>query len=179
MRKALYILGILNDGDVQWLIEIGEKRRLTTDEILIREGRTAEGLFILLSGTLAVTSLFGKEITRLERGEMVGEMSFIEARPPSVAVKALNSAQVLMIPRYHLQKRLEQNEGFAARFYRAIALFLSERLRGTTASLGYGDTRAVDNPPPDPDELDDNVLDGLYLAGTRFEMILNKLLESK
>lgn len=177
MRKALYILGILSDADVQWLLETGEKRHLAAHDMLIHHGRTAEGLFILLSGTLAVTSPAGKEITRLERGEMVGEMSFIEARPPSVAVRAINAAQVLMIPRYHLQKRLEQNEGFAARFYRAIALFLSERLRSTTARLGYGDTRAVDNPPPDPDELDDNALDGLYLAGTRFEMILNKLVE--
>lgn len=177
MRKALYILGILNDSDVQWLIEIGEKRQLAANDVLIREGRTPEGLFILLSGTLAVVSLFGKEITYLERGEMVGEMSFIEARPPSVAVKATSTAQVLMIPRYRLQKRLEQNEGFAARFYRAIALFLSERLRGTTASLGYGDTRDADNRLPDPDELDDNVLDGLYLAGTRFEMILKQLAE--
>ncbi len=179
MRKALYILGILSDSDVQWLLEVGEKRQLAPNDILIREGRTAEGLFILLSGTLSVVSLFGKEITHLERGEMVGEMSFIEARPPSVAVKTVTAAQVLMIPRYRLQKRLEQNEGFAARFYRAIALFLSERLRGTTASLGYGDTRATDNPSPDPDELDDNVLDGLYLAGTRFEMILNRLQEGK
>ena len=38
MRKALYILGQLNDADVQWLVQHGERRLLAPGEIIIHEG---------------------------------------------------------------------------------------------------------------------------------------------
>lgn len=176
MRKVLYILGEMTDADIAWLIEVGERKTLAADEVLIREGRASEGLYILLSGTLVVVSPSGKEITRMERGEMVGEMSIVESRTPSVTVKAASSAQVLLIPRMKLHKRLETNEGFAARFYHAIALFLSDRLRSTTAQL-TADGRPVK--PTDTDELDERVLDNVYLAGTRFESMLKRLMEGR
>ncbi|MCU0513768.1 MAG: cyclic nucleotide-binding domain-containing protein [Anaerolineae bacterium] len=176
MRKVLYILGELTDSDIAWMIEVGEKKVLPGEAILIREGQVAEGLYMLLSGTLVVVSPSGKEIARLERGEMVGEMSVLEARTPSVTVKTATPAQVLLIPRLKLQKRLETHEGFAAHFYKAIALFLSDRLRSTTAQL-TADGRP--QRPTDTDELDEKVLDNVYLAGTRFEAMLKRLIEGR
>jgi CRP/FNR family transcriptional regulator, cyclic AMP receptor protein len=178
MRKVLYILGELTDGDIEWFIEVGSKKTIAPEEILIREGRTADGLFILLTGVLAVVSPTGIEVARLERGEIVGEMSIVESRPPNVSVKAVSQSQVFLIPRALLQRRLGNNEGFAGRFYKAIALFMSDRLRSTTA-LASTQNRSAIKATDEFDELDDKVLDNVYLAGTRFEAMLKRLTEGR
>lgn len=171
MRKVLYILGELNDSDIEWMIEVGDRRQLTPPSMLIREGRTAEALFIVLKGRLVVQTPDGQTVATPGRGEVLGEMSLIEAHPPTVRVVVQEDSSVLAIPRHQLEKRLEETPGFSGRFYRAIAMFLSHRLRDTTASLGYG------TPTGDTDELDENVLENVYLAGTRFEAMMKRLVE--
>jgi CRP-like cAMP-binding protein len=102
-------------------------------------------------------------------------MSFVDSRPPSATVKAVEDSRVLAIPRQKLSARLEQEQGFAGRFYQSLAVFLADRLRSTTARLGYGpDEPLVENQEYE-DELDPNVLDNVFLAGARFDMMLRRL----
>ncbi len=57
--------------------------------VLIREGVPVGTLYILLEGHLRVVlEGSGRQIASLEVGEIVGEMSFIDARPPSATVHA-------------------------------------------------------------------------------------------
>jgi CRP/FNR family cyclic AMP-dependent transcriptional regulator len=70
--------------------------------------------------------------------------------------------------------------GFSSRFYRSIAIFLSERMRSLVGQMGYGDPSdetSSDLGELDPDELDANVLDNVHLAGARFERLLAKLMK--
>ena len=109
---------------------------------------------------------------------MVGEMSFVDAGPPGATVTALEDSAVLAIPRSQLSAKLEQDSGFAARFYRAIATFLSDRLRATVGQLGYGEVQSLAEEAIAADELDDNVLDNIHLAGGRFDRMLHRLMGS-
>ena len=47
MRKALYILSQLDDGDVEWMANSGQRRSLARGEIIITAGTQVESLFIL------------------------------------------------------------------------------------------------------------------------------------
>jgi len=105
----------------------------------------------------------------------VGEMSFLDSRAPSATVAALRDSAVLAIPRDALASRLQEQTAFAARFYRALAMFLSSRLRGTVRRLGYGEELIED--AEQEDELDDNVLDTVNRAGHRFTLMLNRLMK--
>jgi CRP-like cAMP-binding protein len=176
MRKVLYLLGQLSDADVDWLIAHGRKQRLAAGAALIRERQPIDVLYVLLDGSLEVSgSGLGNAAIRLGRGEVVGEMSFIESRLPSASVSAAEPSTVLIVPRQDLASRLESDTGFAARFYRALALVLSHRLRNTERRLSAGRGR----PPAeddDEDELDGQVLDRVHLAGRRFDHVLQRLL---
>jgi CRP/FNR family transcriptional regulator, cyclic AMP receptor protein len=177
MRKVLYILGELSDTDTEWLITTGRKEQLSAGDVLIYQDRPIDAVYIVLDGSLSVgTGRGGREIARLGAGEMVGEMSFVDARPPSATVTALEQSIVLAIPRPRLVSKLEQDAGFAARFYRALAIFLSNRLRGMVSQFGYG--REQQAAADSADELDANVLDNVYLAGSRFDHLLKRLLAS-
>lgn len=177
MRKVLYLLGGLNDDDVEWLIANGQKQTVNQGATIIDEGKPTGALFIVLDGSFSaeVAALGGKEVERLLAGEIVGEMSFVDARPPSATVRAREASVVLAIPRRLLASKLEQEDGFTARFYKAIATFLSDRLRGKVEMLKEGGTMRIEMDEWAEDELDPNVLDSVYLAGTRFDRMLKRL----
>jgi bacteriocin-type transport-associated protein len=178
MRKALYLLGQLSDADVEWMIAEGAKERVPAGKVLIREGEPVNAVYILLDGLLEVTGsgLSGGPPIRLGCGEVVGEMSFIDARPPSATVTAAMDSVVLAIPRPALAGKLERHPEFAARFYRSLAVLLSHRLRDTVRRLGYGKGQPLREDVEYDDELDANVLDNLHLAGSRFDRVRHRLL---
>jgi len=66
-----------------------------------------------------------------------------------------------------LQQRIASDTAFAARFYRALAIFLADRLRATTRRLGYGGTRGLDDETVLKDELDMGVHDTVSQARDR------------
>jgi CRP/FNR family transcriptional regulator, cyclic AMP receptor protein len=79
----------------------------------------------------------GQEVARLGAGEVIGEIGFVDSAPPSATVTAAGSAAVLALSNTLLQQHLTSDAAFAARFYRALAIFLADRLRATTRRLGY------------------------------------------
>ena len=171
MKHVLFLLGHLNDLDIEWMISNGSKTEIETGDRLIRKGEAIENLHIILSGKLSITDgESDKKIALIGPGEIVGEMSFLESRLPSVSVIAIEPTAVYRISRVLMNIRLENNLEFKANFYYAISLFLSNRLRKTTSQLGYGS-------PDEADTIDENVLDGISQAGARFGQILQKFSE--
>ena len=183
MRKVLFLFGQLNDDDVEWMLTAGAKRFVPAGGVLIQQGVPVDAVFILLEGTLAVRlkSRRGpeRELARLSAGEIVGEMSFVDARPPSATVKALEDSTVFALSKATLNRKLAADNGFAARFYRALAIYLSTTVRERHRDLGTsvgGDGEAEEE--DDVYELDPNVLDGVYLAGERFDRMVKRVMVS-
>lgn len=177
MRKILYLLGQMSDGDVGWMLHEGRKEHHRAGDVLIREGQPIEALYVVLSGNLEVTAsgLAGKAPIRLGCGEVVGEVSFVDARPPMATVRAADDSDVLAIPRDRLKEKIDHDPEFAARFYRSLAVFLAHRLRDTTRRLGYGGGQPLDEQEY-AGELGEEVLDNLHMAGSRFDRVLQRLL---
>jgi CRP/FNR family cyclic AMP-dependent transcriptional regulator len=169
MRKALYLLGQLDDLDIEWMIEYGRRESIPRGHAIITQAQQIDSLYVILTGRFIVVNERddARELARLGSGEIVGEMSFVDAAPPSATVKADEESTVLALPRASLKRKLQGDPAFAARFYRAVAMFLSDRLRATSAGAGS----ALED-----DELDPNVLDTVHLAGQRFDRILKRLL---
>jgi CRP/FNR family cyclic AMP-dependent transcriptional regulator len=101
----------------------------------------------------------------------MGEISFVDARLPSASVVPLEDSHVFAVPKDLLLEKLETDSGFSSRFYRALAVFLADRLRTTTAHLGYGTWPA----DAKTDEIDDAALDDISLAARRFDEMLHRL----
>ena len=165
MKKALYILGDLEDRDLLWLNQAGRVRALDAGEALISAGRAVTDLFFIVAGEFDVILPGGRSVARLAIGDIAGEMSFVEKRLPTASVIAADAAEVLAVPRAAIEARFEADTGFAARFYRALAVFLSDRLRTATSGAGAGD----------PEEIDEGLLDTLHVAGDRFTRLLDLL----
>jgi CRP-like cAMP-binding protein len=169
MKNVLYILGSLDDADAAWLVRSGKRVNVPDGHAIIREGQPIDSLFFVTGGTFRVTT-GSKELARVGTGEVLGEISFVDARPPTATVTAVENGRVLSIPRTLLAEKLDADPNFASRFYRAIATFLAHRLRITLSS-------GPDAEPTNWDELDLDELHSFSQAGARFERILHRLQE--
>lgn len=179
MRKVLFILGELNDRDLDWMLKIGSRREIAAGTVLIHEGQPTDALYIVLDGTLTVSmaALGDKEISTIGCGEVLGEMSFVDNRPPAATVKAIENSVVLAIPRQPLSEKLHQDVLFALRFYRAITKFLSTRLRG--AVNWFSDDKDLRiNHHSQADDTSIQPADDMSLATARFDQLLKRLKDS-
>ena len=173
MRKVLHLMGTLTDVDVEWLIAKGQTRLMPRGTLIIEQNHPIQALFVLLEGQLSVRlgGGNGQDVARLYPGEVLGEISFVDARPPSASVVAEQDSHVLAVPSDVLRSRLQQDDGFAARFYRGLAVFLADRLRSTTAHLGYGTW----DEQQEADAIDEGSFDEISLAAQRFDTMLRRL----
>jgi CRP-like cAMP-binding protein len=178
VRKVLYILGQLDDADVEWLVKAGRREKHAKGVALIKKGEVTHFLYVVVDGRLQVVLPTGFVLAEVGVGEILGEISLVDSRPPTASVVAAENCAVLAIPQRELRAELKRNQPFAARFYRALAIFLANRMRSTMTTLGYGDPKQAApaiSDEEDADELDDEVLDAVYNAGLRFERMLKKL----
>jgi bacteriocin-type transport-associated protein len=202
LKEVLFVFGEFSDSDLDWIIAMGRTEEIPAGRALIQEGKPIDALHIILNGTMRVsvaevdsnplTLAFAtlgisesaeREVARLAKGEIVGETAFVGAGTAPNTIKALENSLVLSIPRQQLKIKLEQDVRFAARFYRAIAALLSDRLRSLITRIGYGRRtyntgQLLDEDIEYEDELDLSVMDQMSLAGTRFKWMLSRLRSS-
>lgn len=178
MRKALYIFGLLDDADVEAMAGMGRKRTLAPGQPLIEQGEVLDRLYILLDGHMEVSVRGVGQVATLSSGEILGEMSFVDRAPTSASVRALDQASLLELSRDELEARFTRDPGFGMRFFRAISVFLAERMRSTIARLGYGKA-SLDSDELLEDELDEGLLDNVAIAGERFSRLMRLLAQAR
>jgi len=172
VRKVLFIFSVLSDSDVEWLASTGERLSLDPGTVLIPAGSQVDYLYFVLDGRLVVKTYKGDRIATLESGEILGEMSLVDPAPTAVSVAVLTESTVLRLADSVVRDKLAEDPGFAARFYRALCVFMAHRLRETTTRFGYGKS---DEDAHTKDELNEDLLDTVHLAGARFDRMLRRL----
>ncbi|NJR49608.1 MAG: cyclic nucleotide-binding domain-containing protein [Leptolyngbyaceae cyanobacterium CSU_1_3] len=199
VREILFTFAELNDSDIGWMIAAGTAMRIPAGSVLFHAGRPVDSLYILLDGkmaaaiaedadnplirafsTLEKTDPVEREFAKLSRGDMVGETPFVEASPPAMTIRAIEDAIVLSIPRWRLAAKLLNDVGFAARFYRVLAILLADKQQGIINRLGYGritysSGQSLDERFTYEDELSSGFLAQVTLAGTRFDWMLKQI----
>ena len=175
MRKVLYVFGLLTDADIAWMAQTGARRGIKDGEILIHEGRPIGTIILMLQGECVVTDRKLGEVARLGVGEILGEMSFVDSTSPSATVTAAGEGLALFLDRETLARKLESDAAFGCRFYRALAVFLADRLRGAVRRLGYSGATTLDAQAIEIDELDPGILDFDSIARDRFDQMLKLL----
>lgn len=198
IKDVLYVFGELNDSDLDWLIVNGDRQKLKANTTLIQEGRAVEALYIVLSGQISLTVSEDKrnpltrifsaiennsnpetEIAKLSKGEMLGETAFIDGRLASVNATTTKNTTTLSISRSLLLTKVQQDVGFAARFYRTVAALSADRLQGMLTRLAhsrrlYHKGDSLIKTEEYADELQDVALDRMALAGKKFDWMLKQ-----
>ena len=82
MKRVLYILGLLEDTDIDWMVSAGERVEVPSGEDIISEGKRTGYMYIVLDGAADVV-VNDNVVASIGKGEVVGEISLLDSRPPT------------------------------------------------------------------------------------------------
>ncbi len=187
VKEALFVFGELQDSDIDWMTSAGQVTKLAADRVLLNAGRPVDALYTLLDGQLAIAATENpcdpfstcsdglaekaaeqdfKPVAYLARGGLPGIISFLDFRPLPVRISAVRESLMLTIPRREVSIKLQEDLGFAARFYRVIAAQTASLLTAVVSN----DTDAGLN-----DELDVDALQRVSQGAAKFDWMLKHL----
>ncbi|MBD1825734.1 cyclic nucleotide-binding domain-containing protein [Cyanobacteria bacterium FACHB-DQ100] len=179
LRKVLMFFATLNDADIAWMMANGSAEKSTAGTILIQQGQPVPAVYLLLDGTVGIDiSIAGqtRELAKRGKGDILGEISFVDGGVASASVRAVDETWVLRISQAQLAMKLQEDAAFAGRFYQATAQVLSSRCQDLLIRSGIASAAiAQDAEELEEDELDLDILEGTAIAGTRFDWIIQQL----
>jgi thioredoxin reductase (NADPH) len=116
----------LDDAEVDRLRRFGEQRAYRADERLVTTGETSPGMFVILSGEVAITqhSPLGRDeaIVTHRRGSFMGELNQLSGRPSLVDARAVTAVEAVIIPSRRLRDVLVAEAELGERIMRALIL---------------------------------------------------------
>ena len=144
----------LSNSDIDWLMATGKRQKVDADRLLIKAGQENSAFYLLIDGSVTISvsqsgdnalnrafaaledkPTLEREIIELKSGDIAGEELLINTRAAPTNIRTKQPSVMLTVPKQKLKAKLQQDMGFAARLYRAIALLLTERLLNLTPQL--------------------------------------------
>lgn len=102
--------------------------------VIIREGSFGEGTYVLLDGKVEISrKIDGRKvvIAALEKGDVFGEISYIDRQPRSASVIAMGDVKVGLLNKDYLEAEMNKT----SEEFRMIMKAITNRLRKTTGEL--------------------------------------------
>src|SRR5262249_52273429 len=120
-----------------WALLRSKSRRVTYKprEIIIAINSRPSSLFMVVSGTAAVQVVRGTAVAELGSSESCGEMAFSENAAASASVVAETEVVVDVLDLTVLGELFSNFPHLEARFFKSLALLLSQRLRSTLGRM--------------------------------------------
>ncbi|MBS2020115.1 MAG: cyclic nucleotide-binding domain-containing protein [Deltaproteobacteria bacterium] len=129
----------LSDADCDAVLGVLKARRGAPGDVLFREGDPGDSLMIVLEGQLVASVKTDRgdteQVAALGPGEVVGEMSFIDAEPRSATVSTPGGATVLAFDRAALVTLARTAPKVAAAIQRNVLFDVARRLRDAGEKL--------------------------------------------
>ena len=124
---------------IEWVVSnatiVSAKQSLT----LIREGDYCKEFYILRHGKLFVTTSRRSEddvlLAKLSEGALVGEMSFLESRPPVATVVAEAGSEILAVNKDTLSSAIKNDSSLGRALYHLLAQKLSQQIQQQNAMV--------------------------------------------
>jgi CRP-like cAMP-binding protein len=115
----------LNYEEVEILASVISSRALGDGEVLLREGETDNALHCLVAGKLSVEkeAAGGREpvtLHILQKGDLAGEMGFVDGKEHTATLRALGAAAVITVERERLESLLPEHPHLVYMVMRAV-----------------------------------------------------------
>jgi serine/threonine protein phosphatase PrpC/CRP-like cAMP-binding protein len=159
--KGMPLFKYLNYKELVRLMNITKVRDFGDGELIIREGDSADEMFIILDGTVRLHK-DDAFITYLKRGDHFGEMALVDSAPRSASGSGEGHARLLALHRSDFYEIIRNENQLSTKILWSVVQVLVKRLRKTTADLSGARLEASL-----PDLTDDLVFeDALGTSGT-------------
>ena len=130
MLAEIALFAGLDRPSLRRIAAVGQVARVSAGQVIVREGTSSQGLYVLLTGKATVQSSDGREVT-LGRGDYFGELGLLDAAPRTASVTADADLWVMKLPRRKFLELMETDPGIA----RGLLETVASRMRRSEAGV--------------------------------------------
>lgn len=197
-KGILLVFSCLHDSDMCWMISKGSLKQVMGGETHLHEGQPLDAIEIVLQGQLsllvdseqhhllsvvfgATRTLTQQAIAQIMPGELLGVTAFLDMTPNIYTLQAQQDTLLLSLPLAVLKPKLQQDAGFAVRFYQALANLSAEQLFqilcrvGCSGAKNYQPGNSLCEASSYEEEMDIGSLQQISVARARFNWMLHQL----
>ena len=133
--RNVWLFSGLTEDQLDAISSFTFQKTFEPGEMIVEEGRTGNGLYMIMSGHVEVVKGFGTENARAlaQRGpdDVFGEMSLLGEWPRTASVRAINQVECVGLDRWVFLTQLENQPKLGIRMLQILA----QRLRESDARL--------------------------------------------
>lgn len=137
--KQVFLFADLSETELAVLVDDFHPKEYSKDEIIFRQGDTSRELYLVMRGKVRIfrISPSGAETTiaLYSTGSVIGEFAVVDSEPRSATAKAIEGADLLVMPQDKFLQHLRQMPDLAL----SMTKLLASRVRWTAA---YAETIA-------------------------------------
>ena len=126
----------LGDPELEELAAIAQVHMFYKNDVIFAENEQEDSMYVLVEGRVSIErrlmpnhKLGHKHIQNVRRGQIFGEMGFIEKRSRSATAIAKSTVRVLRFNFQDLENKINSDAQLGVKLLRTIAELLSRRLR--------------------------------------------------
>lgn len=127
--ESAELFRLLKPDELASLRGAAQERRFAAGQEIFREGDPGDGIYIVKSGLIEISSQLNPDhrqvLSQLGPGQIFGEMAIIENLPRSAAASAVHPTVAIFLARAEMQALLERSPGLVA----GLVQIVSHRLR--------------------------------------------------
>lgn len=120
----------LSADDLERVAQAARIRTYPAGELIVREGETTGGFFIITLGKVEVLKghdlAAAKVLDKMEAGAFFGEMSIVDEAPRSASVRAVEPTECVVVRRVDFMRLMEQRPEIAVRLLPELVKRLRE-----------------------------------------------------
>jgi len=125
----------LSDRELLRVLQVTDVVPYQDGEIVMKQGETGDGLFVVLEGQVDVIR-GGTLITTLEQGAHVGEMALVRNQPRSATVRSRGASELMVIRRRDFFELLRSEPSLSVKLLWQFLTVVADRLAETSRELG-------------------------------------------
>jgi len=134
--KKMPIFEPFNQEELQTLLNMSKLRTYRAGEEIIQEGNVDPWVYFLVYGIVRITKKEKSVTTLRRRGDIFGEMRFIDSSPRSASALAEEDVACIAVDTEYVEHLTGDDKiAFGYILYRVFSEILSERLRTVTREL--------------------------------------------
>ncbi len=132
--KSIYLFQELTPEEVDRIAEMVSEVRFNSGQTVFYEGDTGDSMYVIAYGSVELEEK-GETLGILGTGAHFGEQPLLDGMNRELTVRCKEACTIYTLPFDKLTEYLNSDTKVAADFYRALAHFLSTRLRKVDREL--------------------------------------------
>ena len=131
--KEVPIFEELSNREIQNIARIAYQRQYSAGEVIIHEGQSAAGMYIMVDGQAEVTKALEDgttlHLTTLENSGLFGDVGLLDSSPRTATVRATRDSSILGFFRPELLELMNSNPRLASKVIFKLGQILTARFR--------------------------------------------------